>query len=1034
MKNIFINRPIFAISMAIIMVLLGAIAIFNLAIEQYPNISSPVVEVTATYTGADAETVMSSVATPIAQSVIGVSDMLYMQTTSANDGTMTMQVTFEIGTDPDINTILTQSKLSSATATLPEAVIEQGIVTKKSNDNFLIVYALHSDSAIYDGLFITNYAVLNLQNEILKINGVSDVNILGSGDYAMRVWLDPQKMAYYGVSYEQIESAIIAQGDIYPVGSFGAEPLVEGVSKRYTVTLPPQISSPEEFARIVITTDGSGAYVRLEDVASLTLGSELYDITSRYGSDTTAIMMVYQSVGSNAVEVGAEVKSKMEQLSRRFPEGLKCDTIVDSTTSINAGIEDIFRTLIIALVLVIIIIYLFLQDWRATLIPLIAIPVSLVGAFTLFPVLDFSINVISLLGLVLAIGLVVDDAIVVVEAVQVNLAKGLKPKEAAIEAMRSVTSPIIATTLVLLAVFIPISFVSGISGMLYKQFAVTICFSVLLSAINALTLSPALSVVLLRESKQRERGFLGAFNRWYGRYSQSFSSHVTTVVRHVGRTSLFVIVMLIAIFLLSRTIPVGFLPEEDEGYVMVVVELPVNTPLSETLAAMGRVEEVVRQLPEVSAAPYTAGFNMLAGISQSNSAILFAQLVDYSERKLSAEQIASKLNGMLYVEVPEAMSFAFIPPSIPGLGLASGVTFEVQDLEGRGAEYLFGQTEQIMNSLKGSRLAAQVTTQYEQGVPQRLIDIDVEHAMALGLDIEQIYETLGVMLGGGYISNFNRFGRLYQLYMEAAPEFRRDESALESFTFTNSSSESIPLTAFATVRDTVGVSYVSQFNLYRSIGLTVTPASKVSSSQVMNYVEGYSRDSLPPDIGIAWSGVSYQQQREQSGGYIYLIILLFVFLVLAALYNSWGLPLAILFSVPIAVVGALTATIIMHHFDAKYLNDIYMQISLVMLIGLSAKNAILVVEYAHRNFFELKMPLDEAAIEAARVRLRPILMTAFAFILGVTPLVFASGVYSTARNIMGVALVGGMLLSTLIGVYIYPALFYIVGRVAKFKN
>lgn len=1031
MKNIFIDRPIFAISMALIIVLLGAIAIVNLAIEQYPDITPPVVEVSTTYTGADAETVNSSVATPIAQSVMGVSNMLYMQTTSANDGTMTMQVTFEIGTDPDINTILTQSKLSTATATLPEAVIEQGIVTQKSNDNFLIVYALHSDSSIYNGLFITNYAVLNLQNEILKIDGVSEVTIMGSGEYAMRVWLDPQKMGYYSVDYEQVAAAITSQGEIYPVGSFGAEPLDKSVSKRYTVTLPPQLSTPEEFSKIIISADGNGDYIRLEDVATLTLGSELYDITSRYGSDPTAIMMVYQSVGSNAVEVGAEVKSKMAQLEKRFPEGLRCDTIVDSTTSIKSGINDIFRTLIIALVLVIFIIYLFLQSWRATLIPLIAIPVSLVGAFILFPILNFSINIISLLGLVLAIGLVVDDAIVVVEAVQVNLAKGLERKKAVAEAMRSVTPPIIATTLVLLAVFIPISFMGGISGMLYKQFAVTICFSVLLSAINALSLSPALSVVLLKEAKPKTKGLFGLFNRWYDRYSEGFSSHVGAVVRHVGRTAILVGAMLVAIFLLGRTVPQGFLPEEDEGYVMVVVELPPNTPLSGTLAAMERVEGVIRQLPEVSAAPYTAGFNMLAGISQSNSAILFAQLVDYSDRKLSAEQIAAKLNEMLYVEVPEAMSFAFIPPAIPGLGLASGVTFEVQDLEGRGAEYLFAQTEEVMNSLKKSGLAAQVTTQYEQGVPQRLIDIDTDHATALGLDMSEVYGTLGTMLGSSYVSNFNRFGRLYQLYMEAAPEFRRDESALENFTFTNSSGAKIPLTAFASVRDTVGVSYVSQFNLYRSIGLTVIPDSKISSAQVMDFIEGY---SLPPDIGIAWSGVSYQQQQEQSGDYIYIVVLLFVFLVLAALYNSWSLPLSILFSVPIAVVGALAAIFIMHHFESKFLNDIYMQISLVMLIGLSAKNAILVVEYAHRNFFEQKMALDKAAIEAARVRLRPILMTAFAFILGVMPLVFASGVYSTARNIMGVALVGGMLLSTLVGVYIYPALFYIVGRIAKFKN
>ncbi|MFR9650318.1 MAG: efflux RND transporter permease subunit [Rikenellaceae bacterium] len=1035
MKNIFIERPILAISMAIITLILGGIAIANLAIEQYPNITPPIVEVQAEYTGADAQVVDNSVATPIAQSVMGVSNMLYMQSTSANDGSMSLQVIFEIGSDPDINTILTQSRVTTASSMLPEVVVEEGVVTQKGNDNFLIIFALHGDNSLFNELYLTNYAYLNIQNEILKIDGVDQVTILGAGEYSMRVWLDPQKLDYYGVSVEDVGSAIEAQGALYPAGKFGAEPVAQSPTYSYTVTLPPQISTAEEFSKIILKATSDGEYVRLEDVARVNLGSLSYDVTSRYGDDPTAMVIVYQSVGSNAVEVGAAVRDKIETLSQRFPDGVKCDIVVDSTLSIDAGIKDIFRTLLIALLLVVAIIYLFLQDWRATLIPLIAIPVSLVGAFILFPVLGFSINIVSLLGLVLAIGLVVDDAIVVVEAVQVNIAKGLQPKAAAQEAMRSVTSPIIATTLVLLAVFIPISFSGGVSGLLFLQFAVTLSLSVLLSAINALTLSPALSSILLGESKRSEWRFFAWFNRWYDGFASRYDERVGVAIRHWSRSLVLLGVMGVAVVFLWRALPQGFLPQEDEGYIMVAVELPDNTPLGRTVEVMSHIESIIATLPEVSSIPYSAGYNMLAQIAQSSSGIFFVQLVDYSQRSLSAAQIATKINGMLYVESPEAMSFAFIPPSIPGLGLSSGVTFEVQDLQSRGAEYLYAQTLDIIESLKQSNLTSQVTTQYSQGVTQKLLDVDTEHAMALGVDIEQVYETIGAMLGGDYIGNFNRFGHLYDIYIEADPEFRVDSSSLESYTFTNGDGDSVPLTAFASVRDTVGVNFISQFNLYRSIGLNVTAADRVSSAQLMDYVNKLERDSLPDDIAIAWSGVSYFESREGAITLlVYPLILLIVFLVLAALYNSWSLPLAILLALPIAGVGAVGATLFAHYFNADYQGDIYMQISLVMLIALSAKNAILVVEYAHRNFFEQGMSLLDSARQAAQMRVRPILMTAFAFILGVLPLVFASGVYSTARNIMGVALVGGMSLATILGIYIYPTLFYIVGRIANFEK
>ncbi|MFI3316013.1 MAG: efflux RND transporter permease subunit [Rikenellaceae bacterium] len=1034
MGKFFISRPIFAISMAIAMVLLGIIAIFNLAIEQYPDITPPVVEVTAEYYGADAQTVNSTVATPIAQAVMGVSDLLYMQTTSANDGSMTLEAVFEIGSNADIDAILTQNRLSSATSSLPESVTEQGLVTQKTSPYFLMVYALYSDGR-YDDNFLTNYAYINLQNELLKINGVSKVQIMGSSEYAMRIWLDPQKMSYYNISTAQIEEAIEAQTQIYAVGKIGATPSTKDNAYTYTLTLPSQISSPDEFAQIILRSGSDGQRLLLEDVARIELGSESYDVTAAYGTNPSSMLMIYQSPGSNAIDVSRDVEAAIAKLSKRLPDGVECRVIVDSTASVKAGIKDIFKTLIIALLLVIAIIYLFLQSWRATLIPLIAIPVSLVGAFILFPVMGFSINIISLLGLVLAIGLVVDDAIVVVEAVEVNLAKGMTPKEASAAAMRSVTSPIVATTIVLLAVFVPISMAGGVAGLLFEQFAAIISLSVIISAINALTLSPALSAMLLKKREQRRSGFFGWFNRRFDKFMGRYTKSIGTLSKHIMRTMIFVGVVIVAIVMLWNKIPQGFLPQEDQGYLMVMVETPANTSLRDTKRSMMEIDEIIAALPQVELTSLAAGFNMIAGISTTNCGIIFVNLVDYSKRTLSSAEIAQKLNEVLYVTVMDAECYAFIPPAIPGLGMTSGVTFEVQDIEGRGEEYLYAQTQKMMKLLEESDLTQSVTTQYVHGIPQREIVVDRQHALNLGINLEQLYDELGAMLGGSYINHFNRFGRLYETYIQAEAQYREDEQLLENIYIGNSSGEQIPLNSFAKIEQTSGVEYVTQFNLYRSIGLTVMPSHKASSAQVMELVLSTLDESLPQDIDIAWSGVSYQQSASSKGAnLIYLVILAFVFLVLAALYNSWGLPLAILMGVPIAVLGAMIFVGVSHMINAVFVNDVYMQISLIMLIALAAKNAILVVEYATRSVMEEGKGLMEATVEAARLRVRPIIMTAFAFILGITPLVFASGVYATARNIIGIALVGGMGIATLVGIFLYPALFYMVAKLANFEK
>lgn len=1035
MGNYFVRRPIFAISIALAMTLLGAVSLSRLSIEQFPDITPPVVQVATTYVGADAQTVNNSVATPLAESVMGVSDMLYLQTTSANDGTMNMQITFDIDSSPDMDAIFTQNNVSSAMAKLPASVTQQGVVTQKSNTGFIMVYALVSDGR-YDDVFLSNYAYINLEDRIAKINGVGKVSIMGAGEYAMRIWIYPEKLHYYGLSLDQVLGQIKSQSAIYPAGKFGAQPNSENVPYTYTVTLPPQISSAEEFAQIILSINSQGEEIRLRDVADVELGSQAYNVSSRLGENPSTMIVVYQEPGSNAVDVGRKVKAVMAEQEKIFPDGVKLMTVVDSTVNIKAGAVDIARTLIIALVLVIIIIYLFLQSWRATLIPLIAIPVSLISTFMLFPLLGFSLNVVSLLGMVLAIGLVVDDAIVVVEAVQVNIDKGMDATSATMDAMSKVSSPIVATTVVLLAIFIPVSFTGGITGRLFQQFSVTVATSVFFSALNALTLSPALASLLLKKGEGIKGRFFLSFDRWFERQVARYSSLTSRMIKHVARTALFVCVSIALIAVCWKFLPKGFLPDEDEGYLIVSVSTPEASSLERTLSAMNHVDKIVSSHKEVRFSALAAGFNMVAGIASTNSGVIFVVLEDYSERKTTAGELADILTKELYMAVPEAQSYAFIPPPIPGLGVASGVEVQVQDLQGRGTRYLMENAERLMDTLRGSDLVASVSSQFSADIPQQRIDINREQAMSQGVELSEVYDALSAYLGGNYVGNFTRFGRLYQTYIQASAKSREDKHSLNNYFVVNSQGQSVPLSAFVTVRDTVGVEYISQYNLYESIALTVIPSQKASTSQVMDHIEQVAQKILPDDVGYAWSGVSYQEANASQSGYVpYLLALFFAFLALSALYNSWSLPMAIMMSVPVAILGALIATICAHLFEAHYLNNIYMQISLVMLIGLAAKNAILIVEYADTIFHSSSgMTLLEAAMMAAKERVRPIIMTASAFILGVMPLVFASGIYSTARNIMGVALVGGMLVATFVGIFLYPATYYLVAKIGKFDS
>ena len=1035
MNNFFIKRPIFAISLSVIIVMLGVLSILNLAIEQYPDITPPVVEVSASYIGADAETVNNAVATPIAQSIMGVSDMLYMQATSANDGSMTLQVTFDIGSDPDLDAILTQNNVATATAKLPSSVIEQGVVTRKTQTGFVMVYALYSDGR-YDEEFLSNYAYINLENELLKIDGVGKVEIMGAGEYAMRIWLRPDVLRYYNISVSEVIEAINTEAGIYPAGEFGAEPTPPTTQYTYTVTMPRQLNSAEEFGNILLRTTEKGQQVRLRDVASVDLGSSSFGTSSRFGNYPTAIITIYQEPNSNAVALGDKVKATMANLVKRMPDGVAVNAIVDATESIKAGVSEIFKTLVIALILVIMIIFLFLQDWRATLIPLIAIPVSIIGTFTLFPILGFSINVVSLLGLVLAVGLVVDDAIVVVEAVQAGIERGLSAKDATAEAMRKVTSPIIATTIVLLAVFVPISFSGGISARLFQQFAITISVSVLFSMFNALTLSPALCGLILRPHTKPTKGLFGAFNRVFDKAMGRYGEVVGGVVKRWKMTATLVSVMIVAIVAMLKIIPQGFLPEEDQGYFMVSITAPDNTALNRTERIMAKADSLIKaRVSIVESSGSVSGFNMISGVAATNCGIIFAKLVDFDKRKTSAMEVVAELNGWLYSALPEAECAAFVPPSIPGLGVTSAVTFEVQDRAGKGVAYLSEQSQRLLEALRREPNIASATTEFRTGIAQKHLDIDKQHALMSGVSLSSLYDETAALIGGRMINNFNLYGRLYQSYLQAAPEYRQNSASLESYFLTNNNGESLPLSSFVEVRDTTGVQYLSQFNLYGSIGINVISDKGASTGDVIADIERIAEATLPDDCSIAWSGVAFQEQSEKSKGvWVFLIALVFVFFTLSSLYESWRLPLAIVLGVPLAVFGALCAVGCAHLIEPKYINDIYMQISLAMLIGLAAKNSILVVEYADLLHTREGKGLLEATVEAAKMRVRPILMTAFASILGMMPLIFASGIYSTARNIMGVSLVGGLLFATIFGILLYPAMYYLVSSVGARKN
>ena len=1037
MGNFFVRRPIVAMVIAIFMVIVGVVFLKGLPTEQYPNITPPVVEVRATYTGANAVSVEQSVATPLEQQVNGVDNMIYMKSINANDGTMTIQVSFEIGTDPDMNTVFTQNRVAAATAKLPEEVKRLGVTTEKSLPNILMLVTLTSEDGRYDQNFLGNYSLINIKDILARIKGIGRVNVIGASDYSMRIWIEPDRLAHLGITVPEIVNAIREQSVIVPGGKFGAEPAPPGTEFTYTVRLPDRLQSEKEFSEIVIRTTEGGSQVKIKDIARVELGVETYNAFTRLNEKECSMIALYQAPGSNAVELAQEIRKTMEELSKSFPESIRYDVSLDTTLAITAGIDEIIETLFIALALVILVVFIFIQDWRAALIPTIAIPVSLIGAFIVFPLIGFTVNVLSLLGLVLAIGIVVDDAIVVVEAVQVNIENGMNPQEATVHAMNEVTAPVIATTLVLVAVFIPVAVMGGITGRLYQQFAITVAVSVVFSSVNALTLSPALCSLLLR--KQKPYGgplgmFFRLFNKAFDRSTGAYMGVTRIVAGKIVRGLIFILVVTIGMGFIGKKVPGGFMPEEDMGYLLVNIQLPDAASLQRSDAVAKKVEKIIRKYNEVEHITTATGFSLLSNSMSSNAAFIFVSLKDWSEREKTAKDIVRRLNVDFHLAINEAQVFAFGPPAIPGLGSGSGFTLMIQDKGGNTPDYLAKQTVNFVQAAMKRPEIGGIFTTFRATVPQRYMEIDRDKVLKAGISLNDIYTTVGAFLGGSYVNDFNRFGRLYRAYIQAEPKYRQNEDQINLFFVKNKENKSVPLAAFVDIQEIVGPDYTNRFNLYRAIELSGGPAPGYTSVQALDALEDVAGEILPADMGFEWSNMSYQEKKASgTGSIVFAFSLLFVFLILAAQYESWSLPFSILLGTPFAIFGAFIALFISRQFSQSYELNVFAQIALVMLIAMAAKNAILIVEFAKLEF-DKGLSLFDAAVKAAELRFRPILMTAFSFILGVLPLVVASGAGAEARVVMGMALLGGMSIATLLGVFFYPMLFVFIGKIAKYEQ